>query len=297
MNGRKPNLFIVGASKAGTSTLHSYLAEHPQILMSKFKEPAFFLGPTDPKRDRLAVSDRYRNDSATYFQLFDKAKSCIYAGESTTGYTWIPRFEGVAERICHFNPQARVIYLMRDPVERTISHYWWNVRHEGESRAPLDAIRKDRLYNDVSNYAMQLLPYIEQFGCDQVKPVLFEDLTADPIKTLDEITEWLGIDPLVPTSAKARHENVTPCEVTQSRNRPRLHRLRESHLWNAVGPRVPAVVRRIGRSMVERRVDRKNVSMDGVVGFLRPIQRDQTEELRGLIELSFHKWDSLYGSE
>jgi hypothetical protein len=144
---------------------------------------------------------------------------------------------------------------------------------------------------------MQLLPYIEQFGCDQVKPVLFEDLTADPIKTLDEITEWLGIDPLVPTSAKARHENVTPCEVTQSRNRPRLHRLRESHLWNAVGPRVPAVVRRIGRSMVERRVDRKNVSMDGVVGFLRPIQRDQTEELRGLIELSFHKWDSLYGSE
>src|SRR5260370_32298000 len=117
----KPNFFIIGAMKAGTSSLHSYLGNHPAVFMCTPKEPAFFQNhrPEDPSRP-------YKHDLNAYLALFADAGDRPIVGESTTDYTKLPKWPGVTEWILAFNPDARFLYIMRDPIHRTLSHYWWN---------------------------------------------------------------------------------------------------------------------------------------------------------------------------
>src|SRR4051794_17663311 len=104
--------------KSGTSSLHAYLATHPQIFMCPEKEPEFFA-----KEAIWSRGERW------YLELFAGAKNESIIGESSTVYSKIPKFRGVPERIGKFNPEARFIYVMRDPIERTISQYWFRVRY------------------------------------------------------------------------------------------------------------------------------------------------------------------------
>src|SRR5580704_16187248 len=155
MNGvlRRPNLFIIGAMKSGTTTLHEYLDSHPQIAMSRVKEPGFFV-------EELT----HRQGEDWYLSLFDQDSCFRYRGESSTHYTKLPVYQGVAERLFRFSPDARLIYIMRNPFERTMSHYWHNVRdtlYGRERRSPLKAIREQPDYVAFGDYAMQLEPYID----------------------------------------------------------------------------------------------------------------------------------------
>jgi Sulfotransferase family len=111
----KPNLFIIGAMKAGTSSLHSYLGAHPQIFMTEVKEPAFFEDPAHRKRPKEGIG--YWNNLSHYLELFALTGDRPVVGESTTDYTKLPLKTGVARRIFDFNSDARLIYLMRDPIE------------------------------------------------------------------------------------------------------------------------------------------------------------------------------------
>ena len=126
---RRPNLFIIGAMKSGTTTLHEYLDSHPQIAMSRIKEPGFFV-------EELTL----RQGEDWYLSLFEQDDRFRYRGESSTHYTKLPVFRGVAERLSRFNPEARLIYIMRNPIERLVSHYWHNIAGPtiwpGETCAP-----------------------------------------------------------------------------------------------------------------------------------------------------------------
>ena len=113
----RPNLFVIGAMKSGTTTLHEYLGSHPEICMSDRKEPGYFVEEYG-----------WSNGVDWYLRQFSGDGKEKYLGESTTDYTKLPRFKGVARRIAEFNPGAKIMYLLRDPIERTISHYWWRVR-------------------------------------------------------------------------------------------------------------------------------------------------------------------------
>src|SRR5205085_5600381 len=129
-----------------------------------------------------------------YLQLFAPANEAIVVGESTTEYSRAPRFPGVPGRIAKFNPDARFIYVMRDPVERTISQYWFHVRFCGERRDMLTAIREDAQYTDASNYAMQLTPYLELFGLDKIATLTFEDLCQNTCRVVQNLFCWLRVD-------------------------------------------------------------------------------------------------------
>ena len=164
-----PNLFIIGAMKAGTSSLHEYLHLHPEIFMSRFKEPQYFA----PHRTRNGLPWGQGNPCPEpgidwYLRLFDDAGDVKYAGESSVSYTAVPVLSGCHERIYAFNPEARLIYIMRDPVERTVSHYWHNVAGGWEDRDMLAAVKRLKDYTARSHYAMQLRPYINTFGRDRV---------------------------------------------------------------------------------------------------------------------------------
>jgi hypothetical protein len=166
---RFPNLFIIGAMKSGTSSLHADLGSHPQIFMSTPKEPMFFSSGAD-----------WRARLEGYLELFAAAGAVHYAGESSTEYSKAPRFPGVPERLHAFNPEARILYLMRDPIERAISHYWHMVRHHGERRRLPDALRREPEYADLSRYAMQLEPYVRLFGMGNVYALTFEEMVREP---------------------------------------------------------------------------------------------------------------------
>jgi hypothetical protein len=152
---RKPNLFIIGSMKSGTTLLWKLLGSHPSIYMCSPKEPSYFVEP-----DQLGVlqpflwKQGYWRSEERYLKLFQSDKNELFFGEASVYYTHLPHATGVAERLNRFNPQARLIYIMRDPIERTISHYWHRVVYNDEHRTMLQAVAEDSKYCDVSYYAM-----------------------------------------------------------------------------------------------------------------------------------------------
>ena len=283
--------------KSGTTTLHELLARHPELAMSEPKEPCWFVAPEVleshwPEMWRRA----FWKSEAAYLDLFPAKPRARYRGESSTDYAKRSRIDGVAERIAAYSPDARFVYIMRDPVERTISHYWHMVELRGERRAPLEAIRSEPHYTEVSHYAFQLAPYLERFGRDRLHALTFEELRRDPQAAVRSVFAWLGVDTdFVPDELGAAH-NVTPDEVRQKRaGMGTLDQLRHSRLWDSVGPHVPPALRRLGVSLVQKTVRRREVSMAAVIEYLRPLQQAQTRELQRQLGRSFDEWKTLWG--
>lgn len=294
---RRPNLFLIGAMKSGSTTLHELLAEHPQICMSEPKEPCYFVEP-DLLKDMWPEMWRmgFWRSEAVYLDLFKAKPEAIYRGESSTDYSKLPKVAGVVDRLATYNPEARIVYIMRDPVQRTISHYWHMAEHRGETRAPIDAILEEPHYTDVSNYALQLLSYLERFGPERVRVLSFEELTHDPVPTVQSLFAWLGVDTdFVPSNTQSAR-NATPQQVTQRRQGGDwLHRFRHSRLWGLIGASVPAGVRKAGVALVEKKVVRNQVDMAPVREYLRQLQRPQVEELVRLVGREFPEWKTLHG--
>jgi hypothetical protein len=222
----------------------------------------------------------------------------VLLGEASTNYTKRPLVSGVPERIRRFSPEARFIYLMRDPVERTISHYWHMVRYHAERRPILQAIRSEPQYLDVSHYAMQLQPYLDLFGRDQVAVLTFERLTAEPVATTQALYDWLGVDrAAADISQFSQPENVTPEVLHMATGYGVLRRLRQSRPFRLLTPHLPRVIRQAGLLLSTRRVQRRSVSMAEVTDFLRSIQERQTEELERLLGRTFPEWTMLRGED
>jgi hypothetical protein len=187
-----PNFFIIGAAKAGTTSLHYYLDQHPEIQMSSDKEPHFFCGPENGfpyAMGRVSRLDEYE-------KLFDPAFEV--RGEASPGYTSYPRRQGVPERIKELQPNAKFIYLVRDPVARTVSHHQHRVAVDGERRSLSEAL------SDLSDpyapcicpsmYALQLERYLRNFPEERILVVDQADLLANRRSTLSQIFDFLSVD-------------------------------------------------------------------------------------------------------
>ena len=291
---RKPNFFIIGSMKSGTTLLWRQLASHPSIFMCNPKEPSYFVEPSQLRAIwPWGWEQGYWKSEERYLELFQLARTATILGEASVHYTYAPLASGVPERLHQFNPAACLIYVMRDPIERTISHYWHRVRWLGESRSLSSAIKDDPQYRDVSYYAMQLAPYLRLFGRDQIKTLTLEQLVCNSSESIRSILDWLNLDSLFsPSSLPA--ENTTPDIVGQRIGSGLLYGLRnKSRFLRAVIDYAPALVRRLAIRMVTRRVNRINVDISETVQYLRPLQRKQTEELTRLLGREFPEWTTL----
>lgn len=186
-----PTFMIIGAAKAGTTSLHFYLAQHPEIQMSANKEPNFFAGPPNG----VPFPPRHVGRIGDYEALFD-ARFAV-RGEASTGYTNHPRRTGVAQRIKRMIPDAKLIYLVRDPVERTISHYH-DALALGKLRDSLEAALGEFSPENPllchSRYATQLELYLQHFPAEQILVVDQADMRTDRRASLRRIFEFLGVD-------------------------------------------------------------------------------------------------------
>jgi hypothetical protein len=182
MDDRLPDFLVIGAMKCATTTLHEQLARQPGIAMSWPKEPNFF-----------SDDDVYALGLDWYASIFRGLPEGRLLGESSTHYTKRPNHPRTVERMARALPGVKLVYLMRHPVDRLVSHY----RHERLDRrivAPIDeAIDLHPELVDYGRYAMQLEPYLDRFGPDRVHPIFFERLVAEPQVELERLCEFLGL--------------------------------------------------------------------------------------------------------
>ena len=169
--------------KAGTTSLYKYLSDHPQLYASPRKEPRVF---RDAK-DRKQLGEEF-------FRLFDARRGEPWCFEASTAYTKHPRFPGVPSRVQSIVPDARFIYLVRNPVERIWSQYVHNIAAGRESRAFPRALSEESQYLDISRYHLQLSQYHEVFPAERILVQVFEEMIADPASTVRAVCTFLGID-------------------------------------------------------------------------------------------------------
>lgn len=198
----KPNFFIVGAPKSGTTSLHNYLSQHPDVFMSVRKEPCF-LAPD-------FSSPAYPQTEEEYLRCFRGYNGEIRVGESTTSYLYSRL---AARRIRDFAPNARIIAMLRHPVDMIISlHTQYckigieNIsRFEDALEAESDRRQGKRipngfrypkeylLYREVGKYAKQLERYFCEFGRENVHVIIFDDFRQDTEGEFTKVCEFLGV--------------------------------------------------------------------------------------------------------
>ena len=181
-NAALPNLIIIGGLKCGTTSIHHYLGLHPEIHMSKPKELNFFV---EELNWDLGLD--------WYASRFDGR--CAVRGESSPHYTNLPRFQGVAERIREHCPDARLIYMVRDPIKRILSQ-WVHATGAGYETGELVAVLSDpdSSYMNRSKYWMQLQPYLEHFDRSQIEVITQEELQAEREEAMRRAFRFAGVD-------------------------------------------------------------------------------------------------------
>jgi hypothetical protein len=196
----QPNFFVIGAMKSGTTTLCDLLSQHPEVFVCDPKEPEFF-------------SANWNKGIDWYEKLFAEAGAARAIGEGSTGYTKTDAFPGVAERIAAMVPHAKLIYLVRHPLERIQSHWLHNVVYEGESRTFSEAVTESAHFIQTSLYWRQLSRYRKSFSDAQILPLFTDDLRSSPEALCAKCFDFLGVDSSFRLMRPKSQRNVTAKNV------------------------------------------------------------------------------------
>jgi Sulfotransferase domain len=273
--GALPNLIVIGAQKCGTSGLHYYLSLHPEISMSRPKELNFFI----EERSWPRGIDWYRDH-------FDP--TARVRGEASPNYTSYPYRQGVAERMHSVVGDAKLIYLIRDPLARIAAHWVHNYAKRREKGSLAETLaHPNTSYVARSMYAMQLEQYLRFYPKQRVLVFQQSDLRHDREKTLRTTFEFLGVDPdfTHPRFEQERHQTARKTRATrlamrlEKLGRSRRGRLLPSNFWLVLDDRLP----------LKRSIKRPDVRAAMPDDTLRALRAD-AERLRELTGRSFENW-------
>ena len=278
-----PNFLIIGAKKAGTTSLFRYLSQHPQVYMPAEKELNFF---HDPRYERRGMH--------WYEQFFADTGDARAVGEASPGYSAWPWLDHVPERAAAHLPGVKVIYLMRHPVERLISQYRFDAINKADPRPIEEAVLDDRLFLCRSRYSAQIEHWLQHVDRDRMLLLTSEALRADREATLRRVLEFLDVDAGLAPANVATEFNQGEL---RRRERTVLRRVRGAAAFRLGRRLVPAATRhavwtRLGTTPAGKRFGEVQISDD----FRRELVdrlRDDLVRLPGHMEAGFDCWGLL----
>ena len=295
-----PNFLIIGAMKSGTTALYHYLGQHPRIYMSPKKEPRFFAlegkkpdfrGPMDQERvnlESITSLEKYR-------ALFQDVSDETVIGEASPLYLYSPE---APERIQHHIPDAKLIAILRNPVDRAYSSFMHCTRLGREplgdfARALSEEDRRIREnwspiwhYKRAGFYYAQLKRYLDTFDRDRIKVYLYEDLQIDPIHTARDAFQFLDVDDTYVPDTSLKY-NVTG--IVKNRL---LHKYLHEPNWIKSGlrPLLPATLRkRIRYNLKNRNLVKPSLTPE-VRRQLVVVYREDILKLQELIDRDLSGW-------
>lgn len=293
-----PNFIVIGASKCGTTSLHEYLSTHPEIFLSKQKELHFF-------QDDDASWGTWNRGLPWYVSQFSGASAHIARGECSPDYAHEDQTKIAARKMFSLLPEAKIVYMVRDPIKRVLSHYLEEVAngHLPEIITLNDVISAGPDGGGVVNhffkviiqstlYHRQLECYLEYYPLANVHVIALEDLVVDPASELKKLFGFLGvyqdfippnIDHIYNTGLDKRIRVVNPTEF-----------LRKFSCYNSFSSIIPNFVRNYYRLAISKPIDKTNncsISPENLL-YLHELFSEDTSLLSELLGRKFPRWST-----
>lgn len=297
-----PNFLLIGTAKAGTTSLYHYLRQHPDVYMPAVKEPRFFAYADAPPA-MVGPGDREANEDSgavytmdAYRALFDGVTDEPAVGEASVNYLYS---ETAPRRIHQHVPNAHLIAILRNPIERAYSHYLHLLRAGREPlrdfEAALAAEPERRRkgwewswhYTNMGFYHAQLVRYLEYFDRDQLSVYLFEDFTEDNRAVVQDIYRGLGVDStFAPRGTLAHAKTGVPISDRFQRFiRNSDHPVRRAARWV-----LPESLRTTGMKLLQNMNLSKPPMAPAVRERLRNRFEDDIRQLESLLDRDLSQW-------
>jgi hypothetical protein len=270
-----PDFIVIGAMKSGTTSLARYLSAHPDVFYTRPREPRFF-------------SDFHDTGLAAYEALFEDALPHQVKGEGSTNYSIAGLRPGVPERIAAVCPDVRLVYLVRDPVERIRSLYQHRLERKPDRRSIDRAVFEVPLYLESARYGAQLDAYLEHFDREQILVISNERLRDERAALLAEVFAFLGVDPdYVPDNLDRTHNTGSD----QRRMPAPLTMVRGTLARTPLLERVPVSAKRALRDRTMRRQQPgETVVSDELRARIHDALRPDLQRFREIVGPSFDVW-------
>ena len=274
----RPDFFIVGAPKSGTSSLAQYLQQHPRVFMPKQKDLPFF------GSDIVHNFEGAFNSLTEYEARAAGAPSGALCGEASVQYLYSTN---AASEIRRYNPNARIIIMLRDPVEMIYSLHSHNLwmreediddfraaldaeprRRKGELIPPVNHFAQGLFYRDIGHIYRQVVRYLDVFGDDRVRVIVYDDFAADTEMVTRQTFSFLGLIDNVSLELRVVNANRTP------RSRTLLTFTQRPH------PRIDAVFTRVTPRRVHGKIVPWMAKLNAVETSRSPLDSTLASQLR-----------------
>ncbi len=299
-----PNFLIFGVQKSGTTSIYTYLREHPQVYMSPLKETEFLGGEPDARNANGSPQPNRRKKIRTiqdYRALFDGVTDEVAIGEASPNYLFM--HERAVPNIQTYVPDAKLMAFLRNPVERAYSNYLMNIRDLVGNRKPLAEQVK---YSGESSYTLLkgryyegIKHFLEVFGPEQVKVFLYDDLQQDSDALMREVYTFLGVDSSFKASTHRRQQRA---EVPKNQTINQLLRTRNP-LRSAARAALKGVLPEAQRQKLRSRLIAANAQgkeslplLEEDRRLLANYYRDDILRLQDLLERDLSSWLKVTGA-
>lgn len=291
MNTKKrfPELIVIGGMKCGSSSLHHYLNAHPDVSMSVLKETNFFIESLNWDKGFDWYHSHFEVDTAM-------------CGESSVGYAKKEEFPGVPERIKEYIPEVKLLYIVRNPIARSKSHFLDDllyIQQQDDKLYPTISEELGKLEGShivqASMYRHQIEAYLPHFDRSQIKVVVTEQLQANPEKVMSEVYDFLGLAPFSDPEFFANVVNPSEGKMVKSHARMKMDK---SKVIGGIRKMVPNSLReKIAGNKTYKSIFYSNLkSFDDeidpeVLVKLKEIFRADTEKLRAFTGMPLNEWN------
>jgi hypothetical protein len=279
-----PDFIIIGAGKCGTTSIHSYLKQHPQIYLCPQKETYFFV--PEPIRSKLIPWGAI-TQLDNYSDLFKTAPKNTILGEISTTYYQYPESAKLIDQTIH---QAKIIAILREPGSRAFSDYQMHYRKGNERLDFSQLLTPDNRFIKPGFYYSELLPFFETFNRQNIKIFLFEDLTNNPQKMMAELFTFIGVDAnFIPDISKKNRVGGMPKNQKLNLLLTKKNPLRTS-VASILKLFMPLEFRQKMRSrLVEKNIQKAKLTPESKK-ILTEIYREDILKLQNLIDRDLSHW-------